>query len=276
MNITAALDAAGWEAYGTWATALISAVVGFFIWIQVRQGKQLREDETRPFVVVDFDVFSHREFIFLTVTNMGKTLARNVRLQFDPPLRSSLFQPRPDQVYMRHPDVETISKPTTREAFEQVWKDKGWVQALPPVVDDHLSGVRLLSEGMPTLAPGKTIPILFDSFISRKEPYADAHTVRVTYEGERGRHFEETIALDLGIYRNMSTVTERNLTDIYNQLKRLVDTMRRWSSGEGGLKVWTRDGERRADAERMRYWEKAQAALNKATANGSEQNEQQT
>lgn len=34
-----------------------------------------------------------------------------------------------DMVYMKHPDVEGLSEPTTREAFEQVWSRKGWVEA---------------------------------------------------------------------------------------------------------------------------------------------------
>lgn len=48
MSITASLDAAGGEALGTWVTALISAVVGGFIWIQVRQAKRLARTKPDP------------------------------------------------------------------------------------------------------------------------------------------------------------------------------------------------------------------------------------
>lgn len=34
-----------------------------------------------------------------------------------------------DMVYMKHPEVEGLSEPTTREAFEKVWSRKGWYEA---------------------------------------------------------------------------------------------------------------------------------------------------
>lgn len=286
MSITATLDAAGWAAWGVWVTAVVYAIIGFLIWLQVKGVKQqvneareqvretekLREAELRPYVVLDFEVFKRRPIIFLTITNHGKTLARNVRFEFDPSLRSSLGQPKPGQVFMRHPDVETMSGATTMEALEGLWKEKGWYEVPPPPVDDFLSGIRLLTEGMPTLAPGKSIEIVFDSIFDRDgRPLPDAYTVRVSYDGDGGRHHQEEILLDLGIYRNVGTVTERSLTDVYDQLKTLVDTVKRWTSSWGGLKVWTRDDERKGDVELMRQHEEIRAAIDQVTSGSSQE-----
>ena len=63
-------------------------------------------------------------------------------------------------------------------------------------------------------------------------------------------------------------VTERDLTDIYDQLKKLVDTLKRWSSTWGGLKVWSRDDDRKQYVE----WKRRHAELSAASdeANGSQ------
>lgn len=58
---------------------------------QAEREQRLREDQARPFVVVDFEpspVWGN--IINLVVQNVGKTLAKNVRLTFDPPLVSSM------------------------------------------------------------------------------------------------------------------------------------------------------------------------------------------
>ena len=48
---------------------------------QLREAQTLREEQTRPFVVVDFHVSG--TVIDLTVENLGTTLARDVRICFD-------------------------------------------------------------------------------------------------------------------------------------------------------------------------------------------------
>lgn len=231
----AAVDAAAWQAWGTWATVAVSVVVGVFIWQQVRglkqqvkEAKDLREAEMRPYVVVDFEVFERRPIILLTVANVGRTLARNVRLAFDPPLSSAIDQPdlRMDPVYMRMDGIEGTGGPVPRASYDGLWKAKGWEEVPPPVSEDPLAGVRLLSEGMPTLAPGRTIPIVFDSIFSRDgRGYPDAYTVTVSYVGEGDRQYEDTILLDLGVYRNIRCVENRNLNDIYGQVKRIADAL---------------------------------------------------
>ena len=38
-----------------------------------------------------------------------------------------------DLILMSHPDVATLSQPTLRSAYEQVWRHKGWTAVDPAV-----------------------------------------------------------------------------------------------------------------------------------------------
>jgi hypothetical protein len=52
-----------------------------------REARTLREEQGRPFVIVDFEP---GYLIYLTVENLGKTMARDVKIEFDKPLDSTL------------------------------------------------------------------------------------------------------------------------------------------------------------------------------------------
>lgn len=174
------------------AIALIIQVVvlvaaAAFAWRQVGEARQLREAQTRPFVVIDFDV--ERNFLaFLTVSNIGTTLARDVRFKIDPPLQTAIENP--------------------------------------------LAEMKMLRDGIPTLAPGKTIRTLFDSLVKR-EPgqLPDTYAVVVRYSDERGHGFDERLDLDLAVYWNLTTVERREIHDVHERLKDILAEMKRWTSG---------------------------------------------
>lgn len=107
---------------------------------------------------------------------------------------------------------------------------------------------RLLTEGIPTLAPGKTIPILFDVFLERGDR-PDAYSVDVSYEGERGRRYQERVPLDLGVYRNLEYVTTHTIHDVHARLKEIRDVIKKWSTTGGGLLVVTPHDVRRREEE---------------------------
>lgn len=199
-----ALDAAAWGSLAAWVGTVIA--VASLAWQtrlsrkaqkdQAREAQEALAAQSRPFVVVDFDVVTERPFIFLTIGNLGKTLARNVQVRFDPPLSSAL-------------DAE----------------------------HGTLAEVRLLTQGMPSLAPGKNIPILFDSFIGRGDDRPDAYEVTLTYDGDDDRHYEDTILLDLGVYRNMQYIKRHSVHDIHAELRQINATLKKWTSAYGALKV---------------------------------------
>jgi hypothetical protein len=86
-----ATDWAAVTAWAAWATVAVYVVLGIFAWIQVLQARRLREEQARPFVIVDFEPGF---LVYLTVENIGRTMARDVSIRFDKPLESTLSGPR--------------------------------------------------------------------------------------------------------------------------------------------------------------------------------------
>jgi hypothetical protein len=84
------MDAASWSALGTWVTAAIYVLLLLYAIRQVGEATRLRRAQTRPFVVVDFEP---GHLIFLTVENIGSTVARDVTFKFEPPLASTFSKP---------------------------------------------------------------------------------------------------------------------------------------------------------------------------------------
>lgn len=67
---------------------LLLAVAAVFGWRQLAHAKDLRDAQTRPFVVIDLGS-SRASFFDLVVTNIGSTMARDVVFEFDPPMVTS-------------------------------------------------------------------------------------------------------------------------------------------------------------------------------------------
>lgn len=83
----------------------VAAVVA---WRQVREARRLREEQQRPFVVIDFEV--ERGYIaFLAVSNLGTSLARNVRFNFEPTLESAIPSVALDKMKMLNAGTSTLA-----------------------------------------------------------------------------------------------------------------------------------------------------------------------
>ena len=67
---------------------LVLSLAAVFGWRQLAHAKDLRDAQTRPFVVVDLGS-SRQGFFDLVVTNIGSTMARDVSIEFDPPMVTS-------------------------------------------------------------------------------------------------------------------------------------------------------------------------------------------
>jgi hypothetical protein len=77
-------SAATWTAAGTWATCLVLLATLLYVVKQLREAKELRREQFRPWVTVSFHFRSNLAFI--KIKNLGNTAARNVALRFDPDL----------------------------------------------------------------------------------------------------------------------------------------------------------------------------------------------
>lgn len=83
----ALLTAEQWTAAGTIATAVILAITLTIVYWQVREMRELRQEQFRPWVTVGFHFRSI--IVFIAVQNRGNTVARNIRIEFDPELVST-------------------------------------------------------------------------------------------------------------------------------------------------------------------------------------------
>lgn len=189
-------------AVGQFVVLVVAALVAGF---QVREARRLREDQARPFVVVDLEP-GPRPLLNLVVANLGKTMARNVRIKVDPPLVSAVY--------------DSFSSP--------------------------IGALKLFTEPIPSWAPGRRIVFLFDSFIARAErDLPDSYRVRLTYEGEGGREFTDEQRLDLDLYRSMRMAERETVHDVSKTLKSIERHLGGWSAASGGLLVTTAEDQRR-------------------------------
>lgn len=75
------------------------AVAAFVAWHQVKEARGLREQQIRPFVVIDFEVEDF--LIFLAVSNIGNALARDVRFKIDPAFSTAIENPLDEMKLLR-------------------------------------------------------------------------------------------------------------------------------------------------------------------------------
>jgi hypothetical protein len=200
-----------WQVFLLAGQLLVLVAAAIFAWRQVEEARELRNEQNRPFVVVDFDV-DGGYLIYLEVMNLGTSLARDVKIEIDPPLESA--------------------------------------------IDIEIGKLKMLNEGIATLAPGKKYRAFFDMGFRRHEDPSDLpmnYIAKVSYTDEkRKRPFEETLNLDLDQYMEIQTVTRHGLHDIYGQLDKIRKVLEKWSwSGGSGLIAMT-PTESREEGARMR------------------------
>jgi hypothetical protein len=152
-----ATDWAAVTAWAAWATVAVYVVLGVFAWIQVLQARRLREEQARPFVIVDFEPGF---LVYLTVENIGRTMARDVSIRFDKPLESTLSGPR-----------EIDESPLLRKP----------IPTLPPG-----RKIRVLFDQYAARLEAK-LPLTYDVTLRYKGPFGK-------------KEWEHPYRLDLGIY----------------------------------------------------------------------------
>lgn len=187
---------ASWGAAAAWATVAVYLLLLLFAARQVGETRRLREQETRPYVVIQFQPGFIIHFV---IENMGRTVARNVRIIFD-------------------------EWPVTTVDY-------------PPWSQDSESG--LLREGIPFLAPGNEMRFIFDSFPDRTDAGLPlVYHATVTYESSDGkRRYSDPYTLDLSLYLGVLEVREKGLDEIATALQKMQKEMARWTDGYRGIKV---------------------------------------
>jgi hypothetical protein len=101
---------------------LVLAVAAAVAWRQVREARRLREQQIRPFVVIDIEV--DRFLFFLAVSNVGTTLARDVRFEIDPPLDSAIENALNEMKMFRHGIATLPPNKAIRTLFDSALQRK--------------------------------------------------------------------------------------------------------------------------------------------------------
>jgi hypothetical protein len=105
LDVVLAWTAEAWTALATWSTFAVIAGSLAFARRQVAEARRLREEQTRPFVVVDLEP---GWIIYLIIENVGRTLARNVRVNFEPPLASTRADVRFEEIPALRDGIPTL------------------------------------------------------------------------------------------------------------------------------------------------------------------------
>lgn len=106
------------------AQLVVLSVAAVVAWRQVREARRLREEQQRPFVVIDFEV--ERGYIaFLTVSNLGTSLARNVRFDIEPPLASAIPSVALDKMKMLNEGISTLAPGKKIRTFFDMGNQRG-------------------------------------------------------------------------------------------------------------------------------------------------------
>lgn len=95
-----------WQVYLVAAQLVVLVAAAVFAGIQTLDARRLRESEIRPFVVADFEADSGYLFNFV-VSNLGRSMARDVVVRLDPPLKSA-SNVRLDRLKMLNDTIPTL------------------------------------------------------------------------------------------------------------------------------------------------------------------------
>ncbi|MGN6129151.1 MAG: hypothetical protein ACTHOK_02305 [Nocardioidaceae bacterium] len=187
---------------------------------------RLREEQARPFVVVDFQPSAvWGNIIEIVFENVGQTLAKDVRFHFSPELESSQGS-------------------------------EGY---------DFKNSV-LIRRGIPSMPPGKRFAALFDLSHERiKTDLPMAYSVRVDMKDAFDRQ-QPTLeyVLDLNFMYGFRRIDAKTIHDVAKSLKEIETNVGRWTQHFNGLRVWVRDEDAYLERENEAYEAAVSRAMQEA------------
>jgi hypothetical protein len=198
-----------WSAIAALGTFFVALFATVFAFMQIRQARALRIEQTRPYVAAylelghNFDI----SFIFLVVKNFGSTTARDITVTSDISMKRAWGN---------------VSNPETLLLFDK----------------------------LPVLVPGQEWRTLFDWGPSRVQAELDEkYTLTVMSSNSSGKPLPgETFVLDWNTFKPTKNIGVKTIHDVGKSMKKIEETLGKWTEGHRGLSVVSRDGHRK-DAE---------------------------
>jgi hypothetical protein len=175
---------------------LVRVGAAIVAWRQVREATHLREQQNRPFVVIDFERQERTRAIMLKISNLGTSLARDVRFNFTPPLESTWEHVAFNELKMFRDSISTLAPGKVIQTIFDISHER-W---------------------------------------AKREELPDVYEARVRYTDETGkRPFDERMHLDLGIYWNLTQIERYGIHDVHERLKDIRNELKKWTATGGGL-----------------------------------------
>ncbi|MGA7088954.1 MAG: hypothetical protein WB116_11895 [Candidatus Dormiibacterota bacterium] len=185
-----------------WATVLeagVLAVAALFAWNQLREMREARVAQTRPYVITYIHPNpSAHTIIDFVIANVRKTVARDIKLTFAPELSES-------------------SGPAAS------FSGAHWAA---------------FDSGLPTLAPGQQLSCLWANSLKvlAKDGVAPKqHRVTITYSGDipAGSNYSDEYVLDVGAFSGLMKVAAKGTDDAVRVLESLRDSFKSWTETDG-------------------------------------------
>ncbi|MGV9370376.1 hypothetical protein [Micromonospora tulbaghiae] len=194
-----------WAAIAGWTTVVVAVVASIAAFKQVREARILREEQAQPYVVAYMEP-SEVDHRFIDL--VVKNFGTTVAR-----------------------DVRLVSSPNMQQAPH-----------------DGQAAVDLwIFENLPVLAPGQEWRTFWDSSITRKQSTLPArHEITITYKDSHNRPLPATHAiLDWSAYSGRTWMVVYGQHHSAKALREIAGIMKKWSEFGGGVKVYSRDGDKK-------------------------------
>jgi hypothetical protein len=190
------MTAATWAAIGSVGAAIVYLVLGGIALSQLSEARKARQDQIRPYVIVDFTF--RQWLIYISIRNVGKSPAYNVRVTFDKPLESTI------ESRANINDFAAIAKP---------------IPMLAPGRDIRV----FFDSSFARLADDSSLPL--------------AYTASVAYTNGKGKvQKDPPCHLDLAAY-NETAVEFDYLEKLAKETEEIRKELHKWTDGISGVKV---------------------------------------
>jgi hypothetical protein len=214
LEVVAGVSPAELTAAATAVTAGVALFAAIFAGWQVWEIRRTREEQARPFVIVDIQPSpAWRNALNLVVENVGNTVAHEVAIRFDPALQST----RDD----RYPLSGSV---LLREG----------IPTLPP-------GRRIEALFDFSHERVKTdLPMRYDVTVDLRD-------------ARRRRQRPQRYVIDLAHLYGLQRMDEYGIHHAAKALREIERSVKKWSDVHGRLKVWIRDEDRHRLDEHVEY-----------------------
>ncbi|MBM2621189.1 hypothetical protein JIG36_37375 [Actinoplanes sp. LDG1-06] len=181
-----------WQAVAAFVAVFVGGPIAL---MQANEARRLRLEQARPYVIVDFEFRS--VVVYLKIHNIGKTMARDVRIKFDHPLTSTLSS------------VEALESRLLSEP------------------------IPMLAPGRSISLVFDSFPARY----SRRDEFPMDYAVTVEYDDDLGKPYSDPpYPLDLRTYVG-SAVDPKGLPELVDEVGKVRRELHKWTDGSRGLLV---------------------------------------